>query len=306
MRLAPCAARAAACALALAAWAAVAAPLRVCIADDSAPYSAREGAQAAGLDVALMQAVAGQLDRELQLVWFEGRYDKEGNLSLDARALLAAQVCDLVAGVPLYAPQLAPMIADKARTPDHPGARPLRQRPYQVLVPVVGGAPYRASALVLVGRSGAQPARSLDELRGRRVAVRAGSMASLALGAWQGGVLAPAIRGFNLREDVLAALEAGEADAALVDIALWDRHRAAHPGTPLAPTGYEHPLKINIGILARSSDEPLLRSVEAALGRVTAAGTAGLGGGQTATWVQPVLPTVRETLTLRDFAGPGG
>lgn len=299
--------RATACAIALAAAAAAAsaAPLRVCMADDSAPYSARERGRATGLDVTLLDKVAEQLGRELQLVWFEGRYGKEGNLSLDARALLAAQACDLVAGVPLYGPQLAPMIAIKARTPDYPGAKPLRQRPYQTLVPVVAGAPYRASALVLVGRAGDNAARSLDDLQGRSVAVRAGSMASLALGAWRGGTLAAAIRGFNVLEDVLAAVESGAADVALVDIALWDRHRAAHPDTRLALTGYQHPVKINIGMLVRSSDEALLQSVDAAMSPVTADAPA-LAAGQTATWVAPVLPTVRPTLTLRDFAAPGG
>lgn len=281
-------------------------PLRLCMAEDSEPYSAVDNGQARGFDVAMMRAVAERIGRGLELVWFEGRYDKEGNLSLDARALLAAGACDLVAGIPLYEPHLATMIAERARTPDYPGAKPLRQRPYQALVPVVGGGPYRATAMALIGR-GAPSVSTLDALQGHTVAVRAGSMASLALGAWRGGILSSSMKGFNVREDLLAAVEAGDADHALVDVALWDRYRSLHPTTRLAPTGFEHPVKINIGVLARSSDAELMGAVSAAIAQeVSSLHAAQLAERQRATWIRPVEPVVRSSLTLRDFVTPGG
>lgn len=282
-----------------------AAPLRVCVPEDSAPYSTVERGKAHGLDVALMQAVAKRLDRPLELTWFEGRFDKEGNLSLDARALLAAGACDFVAGIPLYEPHLAPMIADKARTPDYPGAKPLRQRPYQTLVPVKGGAAYRATAMVLVGRSGSA-ARGLEDLQGHSVAVRAGSMASLAVGAWRNCALASSIKGYNLREDVLSAVETGEAEYAFVDVAVWDRYRSQHPATVLVQSGFEHPVKMNIGLLAKASDADVLEHVSAAVAQELAASqVSALSRQEQATWILPVAPVVRPLLTMRDFASPG-
>ncbi|CAM5791228.1 substrate-binding periplasmic protein [Rhizobacter fulvus] len=285
-----------------------AAPVRVCLPEDSEPYSTLQQGQPRGLDVAILQAAVQRLGRAFQPVWFESRYDSQGNDSLDARALLAANACDLVAGVPLYEPHLAPMIAEKARTPDYPGAQPLRQRPWQTLVPVTGRAPYRASALTLIAREPNDAAvAALESLRGRSVAVRAGSMAALALAGWRSGALASSIRGYNLRDDLLGAVAAGRADFALVDIAVWDRYRAAHPQTALSRTAFEHPLKINIGVLARSTDEPLLRDVETAVVAARAAEEiAAMASAAGATWIAPVAPVVRPTLSLRDFLSAGG
>jgi ABC-type amino acid transport substrate-binding protein len=195
------------------------------------------------------------------------------------------------------------MMAAKARTPDYPGAKPLRQRPWETLVPVTGGAPYRATALALIARDEQDASvTAMAELAGHPVAVRAGSMASLALGGWHGGAIASSLRGYNLREDVLGALDDRQADFALVDMAVWDRYRAAHPQLTLRRTAFDHPVKINIGLLARSSDEPLLREIESALATLPAAGlTASAAATAVATWIAPVAPTVRPMLTLRDF-----
>ena len=282
-------------------------PVRVCLPEDSAPYSAKESGQGRGLDLDILKAAAERIGRTFEPVWFESRYDKEGNLSLEARALLAAGVCDLVAGMPLYEPHLAPMIAEKARTPDYPGAKPLRQRPWQTLVPVTGGAPYRATALALIAREEQDASVSAFEaLKGRPVAVRAGSMASLALGGWHSGAIASSIRGFNVREDVIGALAGRQADFALVDIAAWDRYRTAHSGTTLRRTAFDYPVKVNIGLLARSTDEILLREMESALAAGQAVGSSGTSATAAgATWIAPVKPIVRPELTLRDFVSAG-
>lgn len=282
-----------------------AAPLRVCMPDDSAPYSTVERGQGHGLDVALMGAVAKRLDRQLELTWFEGRFDKEGNLSLDARALLAAGACDFVAGIPLYGPHLAPRIADKARTPDYPGAKPLRQRPYQTLVPVMGGAAYRATAMVLVSHRG-EAVRGLDDLKGHSVAVRAGSMASLAVGAWRGGALSSSIKGYNVREDVLSAVESSQAEFAFVDVAVWDRYQSQHPETALVRSGFEHPVKMNIGLLARKVDAGALEVVSDAVAKeIDSSQVSELSRQARATWILPIEPMVRPSLTMRDFVSPG-
>lgn len=282
--------------------------MRVCLPEDSAPYSWVERGHGRGFDMEILEAASRQIGRSFEPVWFESRYDKEGNGSLDARALLAAGVCDLVAGIPLYEPQLAPMIAEKARTPDYPGAKPLRQRPWQTLVPVEGGAPYRAASLALIARDGRDASVSeFAALRDRPVAVRAGSMASLALGSWHNGAIASSIKGYNVREDVLGALDLGKADFALVDVAVWDRYRLGHPETPLRRAELDYPVKINIGLLARASDGALLHDVETAIRAVQAGASLSTAAGRHGvTWIAPVIPIVRPVLTVRDFVLAGG
>lgn len=282
--------------------------LRVCLPDDSAPYSSVEQKRGTGLDHDLMEAVAARLGRDFEPLWFESRFDKEGNLALEARALLAAGLCDLVAGFPLYAPHLAPSTAEKARTPDYPGAKPLRQRPWQTLEPVTAGAAYRATALLLVpAKASDANVSSLASLQGRSVAVKAGSMASVALGGFKGGVLASSIKGYTSREDVMSALDQQQADFALVDVALWDRYRQAHPSSAFKPAAFNYEVKVNIGLLARASDESLLREVEAVVNEELAGGrVAQYAGRNAATWVPPVVPLVRPVMTLRDFVDAGG
>jgi ABC-type amino acid transport substrate-binding protein len=159
--------------------------------------------------------------------------------------------------------------------------------------------------MVLVGRSGSA-ARGLEDLQGHSIAVRAGSMASLAVGAWRGGALASSIKGYNLREDVLSAVEAGEAEYAFVDIALWDRYRSQHQATALVQSGFEHPVKMNIGLLAKASDADALDQVSAAVTQELAAPQISLLSRQEqATWILPVAPVVRPSLTISDFASPG-
>jgi ABC-type amino acid transport substrate-binding protein len=283
-------------------------PLRVCLPEDSAPYSWVERNQGAGLDHDLMAAVAARLGRGFEPLWFESRFDKEGNLALEARALLAAGVCDLVAGFPLYAPHLAPPMAEKARPPDYPGAKPLRQRPWQALVPVTAGAAYRATALVLVPANASDTKlHSLASLQGRSVAVKAGSMASVALGSFRNGTLASSIKGYTSREDVMSALQEQQADFALIDVALWDRYRQAHPSSPFKPAAFDYEIKLNIGLLARASDEPLLREAESAVMDELASGRAAKYADlNSATWIPPVTPLVRPVMTLRDFVDAGG
>jgi ABC-type amino acid transport substrate-binding protein len=159
--------------------------------------------------------------------------------------------------------------------------------------------------MVLVGRSGSTP-QGLDDLKGHSVAVRAGSMASLALGVWRGGALASSIRGFNLREDVLSAVESGQAEYAMVDVALWDRYRLQHPTTALVKGSFEHPVKMNIGLLAKQSDADALDTIGEAMAQALASSqTRQLSRQEHVTWILPVTPVVKPSLTMRDFVLSG-
>lgn len=105
---------------------------------------------------------------------------------------------------------------------------------------------------------------------------------------------------------MLSAVETGEAEYAFVDVAVWDRYRSQHPATVLVQSGFEHPVKMNIGLLAKASDADVLEHVSAAVAQELAASqVSALSRQEQATWILPVAPVVRPLLTMRDFASPG-
>jgi hypothetical protein len=132
-------------------------------------------------------------------------------------------------------------------------------------------------------------------------------MASVALGGFKGGILASSIKGYSSRDDVMSALEQQWVEFALIDVALWDRYRQAHPASGFKPAAFDYEVKVNIGLLARASDESLLRQVEGAVyEELTAGHVAQYADRNAATWVPPVTPLVRPIMTLRDFVDAGG
>ena len=61
---------------------AVADALRVCIPDDTPPYSWRENGAEQGFDVAVAHRLAAALKRDLSLFWYDNDYDRESDGTL--------------------------------------------------------------------------------------------------------------------------------------------------------------------------------------------------------------------------------
>lgn len=124
-----------------------AAPLRLCADPANLPFSSRnaDGAEPGlpGLYVEIGQALARALGRPLQTVWSLSYFGKR-----NLRSTLLAGQCDLAVGLP--------------PVPEFMGPRVIYTRPVLTL----------GYALVVPR---AQPARTLDDLKGKRVAVQFGS-----------------------------------------------------------------------------------------------------------------------------------
>lgn len=292
----------AACALLVTAPATGAAPLAICMEESNAPVSQRRGPGAGGFDVLLAQALAERLGRPLVIRWFESKYEKEASLALAVNALLSSGVCELVAGYPLYAPQLGAPQAATARTPDHDGAKPPRQRPWIRLGSLIASRPYLAAPLTIILAPGARERTltSLDDLSGLRVVATAGTLADAILRLHRGGAFVKDLSSLPQNDDLLAALESGGYDAAFVELHKYDRHRARLPATRLAPSGFLHALSFNLGIVALEGERALIASVNQALedlrrdGRLVAiAERAGLS------YVAPQAPEVRGPISLQ-------
>ncbi len=72
--------------------------LRICLNGNIPPYSFHKGKEAGGFDLAVAEAVAKRLGRELAVQWFETGIDTDSSLTLQANALLSDGRCQLVGG----------------------------------------------------------------------------------------------------------------------------------------------------------------------------------------------------------------
>ena len=269
-------------ALAFAATTACAADaLKVCLNEDLPPLSVHHrGKQDSGFDVALAQAIADRLGRPLKIQWFESKLDEDSSPALEANALLSDRRCALVGGYVLTRDSLVAPGVKTAKLPDFDGAtRDDRRRRIEIGV-LAPSQPYLYSALtVVLGPKARDKARDrkiagIGDLAGLRLAIESGSLGDAILMTFDKGRLIDDITHLVPgRDDLLGALDRGDYDATLVDPRRLDAHRAAHPDTALAASGYYYPIGANRGYVALATDAALLAAVNKALSDLQAKGT---------------------------------
>ena len=287
-----------------------AAPLTVCMAADNAPLSHWVGGQPRGLDVRIAQAAASLLGRELTVLPFETEYEKESALVHEVGALLASGVCEAASGFPLLAGDLGPPSRASARTPDYPGARRKRDRPFVTLLPLAGSRAYQAVALGLVQRAGAPPLAHLTELGERRLGTVSGTLASAVALTWRNGRLRPNVVSLNQREDALAELAeltprpgGRRFDAVLLPLALFDGWMLGHPGQALVAAAYRRPIGVNLGFVTLDSASELRAALDQAITQARAKGQlAQWATEEGVSWAAPVPPEITRGPSLADLA----
>ncbi|HLG80639.1 MAG TPA: transporter substrate-binding domain-containing protein [Bradyrhizobium sp.] len=271
--------------------------LKICLDEDLPPLSLhRRGAPDSGFDVALAQALARELDRPLQIQWFESKLDEDSSPALEANALLSDGRCALLGSYTLTRDSLVVPGVKTAKLPDFAGAtRDDRRRrvPLGVLTP---SQPYVYSALTVVLGPKVRDRHIGDvgDLSGLRIGIESGTLADAILMNFHGGQLIDQITHVVPgRQDLIGALERGEFDATLLDLRRFDAYRAAHPDTKLTASGYYYPIGANRGYVALASDAALLAAVNRALSDLQARGTiAALAHDAGLTYLAPREPIV--------------
>lgn len=251
--------------------------LRVCLDEDLPPLSAHHrGAPDSGFDVALAEAIALQLGRSLKIQWFESKLDEDSSPALEANALLSDGRCSLVGSYALTKDSLVVPGIKTAKLPDFEGATRddhRRRVPLGVLAP---SEPYIYSPLTIALGPKARDRRiaGVGDLAGLRVAVESGTLADAILMTFDNGRLIDNITHLVPgRDDLLGAIERGDFDATLLDLRRLDAHRAAHPDTRIAASGYYYPIGVNRGYVGLAADPALLAAVNKALSELQAKGT---------------------------------
>jgi ABC-type amino acid transport substrate-binding protein len=290
-----------ACCLA-APWARAEPPLSVCMAEENPPLSWRAEGEMRGLDVRIARAIADELGRTLAIVPFESKYEADSTLSQEVNALLSSDVCQMASGFALIASDLGAPARPTARVPDHPGAKRPPLRPWIKLGTLAPSRAYHAAAMGLVVRDAARESATLAEPGDARIGVVTGTLAGTAASLYRNGKLRPQLVSVAQNEDVLALLEAGRFDATLVPLDRLDAWRLAHPATPLRRAAYVHPLRINIGFVARAEASALLEAADRVIARALADGDLQRWSADSgASWIAPVEPQVRGAFSLPDL-----
>lgn len=274
-------------------------PLTVCVAADNPPLSHLVADQPRGLDLRIAQAAASALGRPLKVVPFETAYEKESTFTHEVAALLAAGVCDAVSGFPLVTGEFGPPTRATSRTPDYPGARRKRERPYVTLQALAPSRAYISAVLGVVLPAGAPPMASLNDLGDRKLGAVAGTLGGAVAMGWKFGALRNRVVTLNQREnplDELARPAAGTAPrfhAVLTPLALYDGWRVQHPGGNLVAGTWRRPLGMNLGFVTLASDTTVRPALDAAIQQALGDGSlARWAAEEGVTWSPPEAPDV--------------
>lgn len=277
-------------------------PLSVCMAESNAPLSQAERAKVRGLDVEIAEAVAGELHRPLDIVPFESKYEADSSLSHEVNALLSSGVCEIASGFALMQSDLGAPSRPTARVPDYPGAKPPPRRPWVPLGTLVPSHAYHVVAMVLVVREPSRAGATLAEPGDARIGAVTGTVGGTIVSLYRNGKLRPQMVTLSQKQDAFEELEGGRIDAALVAIDRFDAWRLAHPASPIIRTAYVHPLRINLGFVARAESSEVLAAADRVIDRALASGDlqrwhAAAGS----SWIAPSDPQVSAMIGLADL-----
>jgi len=280
--------------------------LRVCLDRDVPPLSFKRGEATGGFDLAVSQAVAKRLGRDLAVQWFEGGRDFDDRPEQQANALLSDGRCQLVAGYPLIADMLGKPGAERARMPGYEGGTPSDRRRWVALGSLIATRGYRFEPLTVVlgPKAAGRAVRRLSDLTGLRLGVEEATLADAVLREYDGGRFMDQTTHVLAGRGLFEGLEGGAYDAVLVGQTEFDAYRERHPDTTLQESGYYHSLGFNMGFVGLASEAGLVAEVSDALGEMLAAGELKAVAREThVTYVPPRAPDVLVSISRAALSG---
>jgi hypothetical protein len=289
---------------ALAAPAAAAQALTVCLDEDIALYSVRHKDKGSGFFVALSEAIAQRLERPFKIQWFETKLDPDASRTLDANALLSDGRCELVGGYPLARGALGKPGMPTARMPDFEGAKPADRRRRVQLGTLAPTRAYQYAPLtVVLGPGVAKTVISLADLEGLKLGVEASTMADAILMLYRDGRFVGQITHLVPgRGELLPALEHGDFDATLVNLRRVDAYQAEHPDTKIEASGFYYRIGFNMAYVGLSTEAALIARVDKVIEEMQAKDEiAPLARASGLTYLPPRAPEIVEDFTLSDL-----
>lgn len=268
-------------------------PLRVCMAENNAPFSYQVKREMRGLDLAIAQAVADRVQRPLKIVPFESELEDESTLSQEVNAMLSSDVCDLASGFSLLEQDLGKPRKAVSKTPEYPGAKRYKERPWITLGTLVASRPYQAVTMTLVTGKTEFAQITLAQPGEARLGALAGTVGGAATMLYDHGKWRARIVNLSRDDDPFQVLQDDRADAILVSQSRLDNWRRKHPDSPIQSTGYVHPMRLNLGLVALAENQSLLEAANATIEAAQASGQmAQWANAAQVTYVQPQEPFV--------------
>jgi ABC-type amino acid transport substrate-binding protein len=152
---------------------------------------------------------------------------------------------------------------------------------------------YHTMAMALVVADAARSGATLAEPGDARIGAIGGTLAGTIVSVYRNGKLRAQMVSLSQHQDVRAELDAGTIDAALVTLDQLDAWRLSHPATKIVRTSYLHPLRINIGFVARSERGDLIAAVDRVVAVALANGDlARWHAANGSSWLPPADPQV--------------
>ena len=235
---------------------------------------------------------------------FETEFERESTLAREVNALLSAGICELASGFPLLREDFAAPTGG-ARTPDYPGAKRRRERPFIPLQQMAASKPYQGMALVVVlRREAARKVERLSDLKGLRIGNVAGTLSSGLLMMYRNGTLKSDLISIPQRgESVFQLMQADKLDAGLVAAGLYDAWKLEHPDSSFVLTEYRRPLGINLGFVAVPQGADALRAANRVIERALERGDlAKWAAEEGVSWMKPTAPDVSRAPSLIELA----
>jgi len=154
----------------------------------------------------------------------------------------------------------------------------------------------------LVVREASRQSATLADPGDARIGVTAGTMAGTAVLLYRNGKLRPQLVTVAQNQDVLEQLEAGRFDATLVSLDRLDAWRLSHPGSALRRAAYVHPLRINLGFVARAEANQVLGAANRVIERALATGDLQRWSDAAgSTWIAPAEPEISGPIGLAEI-----
>ena len=274
--------------------------LKVCLEENSDPYSWKRGPKQGGFDLRVAEAVAQALGKDLKVQWFESENEEESFPDREANALMSAGLCDLVAGYPMFGGALGAPASETAPLPGHEGANPAERHKFVKLGVIAPSRPYHHAPLqVIVGAEGrGRIIETLSDLNGLRLGAEQGTLTDTIFMAYRAGYMANRVIHVVPQSGILSRMEEGAFDAVLIELHRFDAYRRDHPDTELRATNYRHSLGFNMGFIGLESRPELLTQVNDAIDTLSASGQlAALAKAVDMTFVQPAEPEILDRIS---------
>jgi ABC-type amino acid transport substrate-binding protein len=274
--------------------------LKVCLEEDSPPYSYKFGKKIGGFDYHLSIELAKRMERDLKVQWYETERDEETIPKLEANALLSARLCDLIGAYPLIASALGAAPQQTFRLPDHDGQKRSERLKLVKLGVVTNSVPYNRMVFAsVVGPRFNGEVTSLDDFRNVKVIAEVASLPAILLMRYNNGALVENTRHVSPLKNLLKLMDADEADATLIGLHRFERYRFRNPDTKLRFAGYISPLGLNLGYAALTTSKGLLADVNKTLAEMSADGSLkAIAEGNRMTLMAPQKPDVMDKFKM--------